>query len=315
MSGSSPTRSPMMRTRTLFWCSSARSLRTKRRNSPIRSRTSDAGRDQFSELKENRVRIWIPSSPTTRTVRRNASTPRRCPSPRGSPRSAAQRPFPSIMMATWRNGSKPESGFLVDTAISGIRFSSRIMARLSPGSDCHYLFFFGSERLIDFAYGLIGRLLHLGGHADMVVLADLSVFFKFLQEIERIATNMANGDARCFGIFVRNLDHLLAAILIELRDSQPQHLAFGRGGEAEIGIDDRLLNGVHHGAVPHLHAQQPRLRHADSGELIERHVGAIGLDLHRFEQARRSAAGAQPAELLLEHLGGAVHAALDVVDV
>jgi hypothetical protein len=37
-----------------------------------------------------------------RTVRRSASTPRRWPSKRGSLRLAAQRPLPSMMMATWR---------------------------------------------------------------------------------------------------------------------------------------------------------------------------------------------------------------------
>src|SRR5215831_10666905 len=53
------------------------------------------------------VRISMPNSPAARTVRRNASTPRRWPSPRGKPRSAAQRPLPSMMMATWRGGSTP----------------------------------------------------------------------------------------------------------------------------------------------------------------------------------------------------------------
>jgi hypothetical protein len=72
-----------------------------RRSNPIRSRISERGRDQFSELKEKIVRILMPSSSAARTVLRTASTPRRWPSPRGSPRCAAQRPLPSMMMATW----------------------------------------------------------------------------------------------------------------------------------------------------------------------------------------------------------------------
>ncbi len=72
----------------------------KRRNSPISSPISLAGRDQFSALNEKMVRYLMPSSPAARTVRRNASTPRRWPSPRGRPRAAAQRPLPSMMMAT-----------------------------------------------------------------------------------------------------------------------------------------------------------------------------------------------------------------------
>ena len=77
-----------------------------RRNRPIRSLISDSGRDQFSELKEKIVSAEMPKSAAARTVRRKASTPRRWPSIRGKPRAAAQRPLPSIMMATWRGTSK-----------------------------------------------------------------------------------------------------------------------------------------------------------------------------------------------------------------
>ena len=53
------------------------------------------------------VRYWIPSSIAARTVRRTASTPIWCPAERGSPRLSAQRPLPSMMIATWRGTSAP----------------------------------------------------------------------------------------------------------------------------------------------------------------------------------------------------------------
>ena len=52
----------------------------------------------------------MPISPAARTVLRNASTPRRCPSPRGSPRADAQRPLPSMMMATCRGVANADNG-------------------------------------------------------------------------------------------------------------------------------------------------------------------------------------------------------------
>ena len=61
--------------------------------------------------------------------------------------------------------------------------------------------------------------------------------------------------------------------------------------------------------------EQPRLRHADGGELIERHVAAIGLDLDMVEQRGRGASGAQAGKLLLERGDRALHAALEVVHV
>src|ERR1700681_2908416 len=44
----------------------------------------------------------MPRSGAASTVRRNASAPERCPATRGSPRAAAQRPLPSMMIAACR---------------------------------------------------------------------------------------------------------------------------------------------------------------------------------------------------------------------
>ena len=47
----------------------------------------------------------MPSSIAARTVRRTASTPFLWPTERGRPRRLAQRPLPSMMMATWRGAA------------------------------------------------------------------------------------------------------------------------------------------------------------------------------------------------------------------
>src|SRR5947209_5082530 len=44
----------------------------------------------------------MPSSGAVSTTRRTASTPARCPAVRGKPRRVAQRPLPSMMIATCR---------------------------------------------------------------------------------------------------------------------------------------------------------------------------------------------------------------------
>src|SRR5688500_4689923 len=43
----------------------------------------------------------MPTRGAVSTTRRTASAPARCPALRGSPRAVAQRPLPSMMMATW----------------------------------------------------------------------------------------------------------------------------------------------------------------------------------------------------------------------
>src|SRR5262249_44834614 len=109
----------------------------------------------------------MPSSCAARTTRRSASTPRRWPSPRGRPRAAAQRPFPSMMIATWRG----TSAGLDAGASEAVSVGTVLM------SDCHDLLFLGGEQLVDLGDLGVGRLLHITGKTGLVVLGDLVVLF------------------------------------------------------------------------------------------------------------------------------------------
>src|SRR5690349_13105802 len=96
----------------------------------------------------------MPSSCVARTTRRNASTPRRWPSARGSPRAAAQRPLPSMMMATCA-GASDRSGPSV-TGAAAFDIGSTSLNREN-------FFFLGRQQLVDLGDRAVGRLLHLVG--------------------------------------------------------------------------------------------------------------------------------------------------------
>src|SRR5690348_9571133 len=162
----------------------------------------------------------MPSSPAARTVRRSASTPRRCPSTRGSPRCAAQRPLPSMMMATWRGAPNPSVRFGAASvsAISSCLASRPVVSTPASASlidqplgsapnalDRHDFFFFAGERVVDLADHAIGRLLHLGGVPLLVVLADLVLFFQLLEQIEPVAAHVPHRHLGGLGVFVRHL--------------------------------------------------------------------------------------------------------------
>ena len=179
----------------------------------------------------------MPSSPAARTVRRKASTPRRWPSTRGSPRAAAQRPLPSMMMATWRGGSK--------RAPCGIR--CRVCScDLAARSNRHDLFFFGGEHLVDFRDGRVGSFLHVAGMARVIVFADLWSFSSFFRR--------SRASRRTWRTATRAVSaYLCATLTISLRRSSLssgmrslKHLAFGRWGQAEIGGRDCLLDRMNH---------------------------------------------------------------------
>ena len=150
-------------------------------------------------------------------------------------------------------------------------------------------FSFAAEQGVDLGDELVGRLLHLVGVALAVILADGAVLLELLEQVETVAAHVADRDLRLFGVFVRDLHHFLAALLVHLGDAQADDLTLGLRVEAEIGFADRLLDGRDHAAVPDLDAEQARLRHVDGGNLRDRHHGAIGVDLDadRAGSARR----------------------------
>src|SRR5271165_4367733 len=205
----------------------------------------------------------MPSSWAARTTRRNASTPRRWPSARGKPRAAAHRPLPSMMTATC-NGPSLRSGASL-TGAAAFDISQFLKITALDGED---FLFLGRQQLIDLRDRAVGRLLHVVGKALLIVLRNLVVLLKLLDGVKTIAADVTHRDLGGFGIFVRDLHQFLAALLVEFRNPQTKHLPLGRGREAQIGIDDRLFNGLDHRLVPDLNRDQPRLGHADGGQLI-----------------------------------------------
>src|SRR4030081_3628218 len=135
----------------------------------------------------------MPSSLAARTTRRSASTPRRWPSARGKPRAAAQRPFPSMMIATCRGAS----------VRSGPSVAAAAAFDIGQSLNREDLFFLGRKQLIDLRNRPVGRLLHVRGQTLLIVFGDLVVLFQLLDRIETIAADMADRDAGGFGIFVR----------------------------------------------------------------------------------------------------------------
>src|SRR3974390_3357970 len=157
----------------------------------------------------------MPISPAARTVRRTASSPRRWPSTRGSPRAAAQRPLPSLMMATWRGTSNASR--LGETSASDIRASS-------DGED---LLFLRGQQMIDLGNTGVGGLLYLAGLPVVVAFADLLVVFALFEQLQGIAPHMPPRVAGGRGVFVRNFHQFLAPLFVELGNAQADGLPFG----------------------------------------------------------------------------------------
>ena len=133
-----------------------------------------------------------------------------------------------------------------------------------------------------------------------------------LQHVEAVAAHVTHRDARVLRVFVGDLDHFLAALLVELGDADAQHRALDRRAEAEIGVADRLVDRVHHRLVPNRDRQRARLRDADRRHLIDRHALAVGFDLDRARAGWRLLGRCAGRRVRASASLGPLHAAFEV---
>src|SRR5512146_2748699 len=162
--------------------------------------TSSAGRCQFSWLKANSVSTSTPASRQPSTASRTAAIPAEWPTGRGSERSRAQRPFPSMMMAT----------------CAGTAPCRRIRSRRSSlmPSDFHDLRFFDVDQLVDLLDVLVVQLLDLLLGPPLLVLGGV---LQLLEPGDRVGAGVAHGDPALLGELVDHLDQLAAPLLGEGR--------------------------------------------------------------------------------------------------
>ena len=98
---------------------------------------SSAGRFQFSVEKAYRVRASTPTSLEKRMISRRRSVPARWPAARGYPLRWAQRPLPSMMMATCRGRcSRARPIFFSCPSFSLLIGSNALSVSILPGFAC-----------------------------------------------------------------------------------------------------------------------------------------------------------------------------------
>src|SRR5262249_38402467 len=157
----------------------------------------------------------IPSSAASRSRAFRVSAPARCPSTTGRSRCCAQRPLPSVMIATYL-----AAGTL----------------RAAESSDFEDLFFLAFEQGVDLRGGAVGLFLQRLLGAALLVLTDFAFLFQVAQVAHDVAAHVADRDPALLGDAVDDLDHLAAPLLGHLRDLQSDHVAVVARGQADVGL-------------------------------------------------------------------------------
>src|SRR5207249_956702 len=116
---------------------------------------------------------------------------------------------------------------------------------------------------------------------------------------------------RLFHALVDLFHEIAASLLGELGDVQPDDRTVHVGHQADVALEDRLLDGTEDGPIPRLDHDLVRFGHADPGKLVEGRLGAVVLDVEPLDQRRRGTPRPNRLEVALHHLDRARHLALD----
>src|SRR5437016_4550052 len=196
--------------------------------------------------------MWrMPNSIPASTVRRNARVPARWPAAAGSPRRRAQRPFPSMMIATVSatSGRSPSGSGRTRPRVQMrlISFTAPLAISVQPKwpLDLHDVGLFALQEVLDLGHVLVGELLHARLGRTLLVVADLPVLDELLEVPQDVAPHVPHGDPALLGHVPGDLDELLASLLGQLRHRQADDLAVVRRRQAEIGLLDRPLDLLH----------------------------------------------------------------------
>src|SRR5580704_5295777 len=175
-------------------------------------------------------------------------------------------------------------------------------------SDLEDLSLLPLDGVVDPRNELVGDLLHVDELGGDLVLAHVAVLLDAAQVVDLVATDVAHRDARLLGLAMDHLDEVLAALLGELRDCDPDHLAVVARVEPEVTLLYRLLDGAERGPVVGLDDQHAGLRDADPGDGLEWCRRSVVIDGQPFEQRRRGAPGAHRHQLPVQCLDALLHA-------
>src|SRR5512134_3886365 len=185
-------RSPRMRTRTPCSRSSCISCAMYSSSRLISASISSAGRCQFSWLNANSDSTPTPASRHPSTTSRTELIPAAWPSGRGSDRPVAQRPLPSMMMATCAG----------TTPCIRTRCRASALIRLH----FHDLGLFGMDQAVDLLDVVVGEFLDVLLGPGLVVAADV---LELLDLAQRVGAGVADRDLAFLGELVHDLDQLL----------------------------------------------------------------------------------------------------------
>src|SRR5207248_7178988 len=194
---------------------------------------------------------------------------------------------------------------------SSLSFPVRSSTRAS-GSDLEQLVLLVLHHAVDLFHVFVGEFVELTLGALEIVGRDVARLLQAVELVAGGAPQVAYGDAAFLGLVLHDLHKLLTPLLGELRERQADDLAVVGGVDTEVGVLDGLLDGLHRVLVVGLDDEKSSLGHVEARQLLQRHLGAVIVDLQLLDKRRRRSPGAHAGELRLRVPDGLCHLVRDL---
>jgi len=137
---------------------------------------------------------------------------------------------------------------------------------------------------------------------------------ELLEMAHHVASHVADRDAALFGPVLDDLHQLSAALAGELGKHKADDGAVVVGGDAEVAALDRPLDGLDRRLVVRVDHEDTGFGDAEAGDLLDRDLGAVGVDLELVHQRRVGPSGPDAGELAFEVSDRLAHLVLAVVN-
>src|SRR5690606_38817324 len=179
-------------------------------------------------------------------------------------------------------------------------------------SDRHQLLFLGLDHLVDVLDRAVGDLLDLVLAAPHVVFRDFFFLQQLAELVDRVTADVADRDLGAFTLGVDDLGQFATALLGQGRQVDPDHRAGRVRGQAEVGVDDRLLHRGDHRLLPRGDGERARIGDRYAGHLRQRHVRTVVVDLDVVDQRGVGAPGTDLYQGVAQRFDALLHAVLCV---
>lgn len=153
--------------------------------------------------------------------------------------------------------------------------------------NCHDLRFLFLQVSVNFGDEFIGQLLRFFLTDSSFVFGDHAAFSFFLEEIDGVSADVANGDASVFRHSADDFSELEAAFFAQFWENDSQKLFVHHRVQAEVGFLNRLVDAGDHADVPRLNAQGSRRGGGDAGKVPDSHLRSVGVHQNVFNEGGR----------------------------